>query len=82
MATDMEKTAYSAPASDIEKDRGSDAPSTSPGKIEALETGNDRPVPIEVEKRLLRKLDVRIIPMICWVYLMNFTDRGTLIFVF
>jgi hypothetical protein len=28
------------------------------------------------EKRLLRKLDMRIIPMICWIYLMNFMDRG------
>jgi hypothetical protein len=29
-----------------------------------------------VEKRLLRKLDLRIIPCICWIYLMNFMDRG------
>jgi hypothetical protein len=28
------------------------------------------------EKRLLRKLDMRVIPMICWIYLMNFMDRG------
>ncbi|KAF9732185.1 transporter C1002.16c-like protein 8 [Paraphaeosphaeria minitans] len=27
------------------------------------------------EARLLRKLDCRIIPMLCWVYLMNFMDR-------
>lgn len=28
------------------------------------------------EKRLLRKLDRRIIPCVCWIYLMNFMDRG------
>ena len=28
------------------------------------------------KKKLLRKLDIRIIPMICWIYLMNFMDRG------
>jgi MFS family permease len=32
-------------------------------------------VPPEVEKRLLKKLDRRIIPMVCWIYLMNFMDR-------
>jgi len=31
------------------------------------------------EARLLRKLDMRIIPMICWIYLMNFMDRGRLL---
>jgi hypothetical protein len=30
------------------------------------------------EQKLLRKLDWRMIPMLCWVYLMNFMDRGTL----
>jgi len=34
-------------------------------------TGVDK----ETEKRLLRKLDLRIIPMVCWIYLMNFMDR-------
>ena len=28
------------------------------------------------EKRLLKKLDRRIIPIACWIYLMNFMDRG------
>lgn len=46
-------------------------------KLEHAEAG-DPPPPVspEEERRLLRKLDVRIIPMICWVYLMNFMDRG------
>ena len=30
----------------------------------------------EREQALLRKLDVRIIPMIMWMYLMSFMDRG------
>lgn len=30
----------------------------------------------ETEKRLLKKLDRRIIPICCWIYLMNFMDRG------
>lgn len=28
------------------------------------------------EKRILTKLDRRIIPCVCWIYLMNFMDRG------
>lgn len=42
-----------------------------------LENGEPlAPVDAATEKRLLRKLDMRIIPMLCWVYLMNFMDRG------
>lgn len=33
-------------------------------------------VDAETEKRLLKKLDRRIIPICCWIYLMNFMDRG------
>lgn len=32
-------------------------------------------VPQEVEKRLMRKLDLRIIPWAMWMYLMSFMDR-------
>ena len=39
-------------------------------------TGTAAGVDAEVEKQLLKKLDRRIIPMICWIYLMNFMDRG------
>lgn len=28
------------------------------------------------EKRLLRALDIRIIPVVVWIYLMNMMDRG------
>lgn len=32
-------------------------------------------VPHEIEKRLMRKLDLRIIPWAMWMYLMSFMDR-------
>lgn len=28
------------------------------------------------ERKLMRKLDLRIVPMVMWIYLMNFMDRG------
>ncbi|KAH0834606.1 putative MFS transporter [Fonsecaea pedrosoi] len=37
--------------------------------------------PIEYEKRnrrLNRRLDIRILPLCCWVYLLNFLDRGNI----
>lgn len=43
------------------------------------DAGPDGVVPVvsaEVERRLLRKLDIRIVPMVMWIYLMNFMDRG------
>lgn len=39
-----------------------------------ITTPSELPGP-EVESRLLKKLDRRIIPMACWIYLMNFMDR-------
>lgn len=51
--------------------------STPPMKVEDVENlGSSSIVDAETEKRLLKKLDIRIIPMICWIYLMNFMDRG------
>lgn len=48
-----------------------------PQKIEQADHAETpRTVDAETERRLLRKLDMRIIPMICWIYLMNFMDRG------
>lgn len=38
--------------------------------------GSSLAVDKETEKRLLKKLDRRIIPICCWIYLMNFMDRG------
>ncbi|KFA51923.1 hypothetical protein S40293_07045 [Stachybotrys chartarum IBT 40293] len=47
-----------------------------PNDVEAVENPGTSPVvDAEQEKRLIRKLDLRIIPMICWIYLMNFMDR-------
>jgi hypothetical protein len=55
----------------------SNSTSSVPQKIEqAYHAETLRTVDAETEKRLLRKLDMRIIPMICWIYLMNFMDRG------
>jgi hypothetical protein len=30
----------------------------------------------ECNKKLNRRLDVRVLPLCCWVYLLNFLDRG------
>lgn len=62
---------------DKDGDLDSDTPGTPPiartDDVEKMEisAGVDK----ETEKRLLKKLDMRIIPMVCWIYLMNFTDR-------
>lgn len=31
----------------------------------------------KANKKLNRRLDARILPLCCWVYLLNFLDRGT-----
>jgi hypothetical protein len=31
------------------------------------------------ERKLMAKLDRRIVPMVMWIYLMNFMDRGWLL---
>lgn len=49
------------------------------GKIERLEVApdaNEEYVDITTERAILRKLDLRIVPMVMWVYLMNMMDRG------
>ncbi|KAF2443434.1 MFS general substrate transporter [Karstenula rhodostoma CBS 690.94] len=51
---------------------------TPPQQYEKVELENAEAIPqvdVAMERRLLRKLDLRIIPMLCWVYLMNFMDR-------
>ncbi|KAH4041110.1 hypothetical protein HBH64_132780 [Parastagonospora nodorum] len=59
-----------------EKDIDSDTPGTSPARVEDVEKiGTSAAVDKETERRLLKKLDIRIIPMVCWIYLMNFMDR-------
>jgi len=69
-ASDNEKVI--APSSDNEKAHISSGDSTS-ATVE-----NGTPIPVvseEIEKRLMKKLDRRIIPVCCWIYLMNFMDR-------
>lgn len=53
-------------------------------KVEEAIASSDGPTTTEsapfvddaTEKRILTKLDRRIIPCVCWIYLMNFMDRG------
>jgi len=72
MSNEIETSGQSTP----DKKRADSTPSV-PEKIEQVENaGSSLAVDAETEKRLLRKLDMRIIPMICWIYLMNFMDRG------
>ncbi|XPS95506.1 hypothetical protein M3J09_004795 [Ascochyta lentis] len=71
MSGDIETSGQSTPG----KERNGSSPSV-PEKIEQVENmGTSIAVDAETERKLLRKLDMRIIPMICWVYLMNFMDR-------
>jgi hypothetical protein len=63
-----------APASENEKAQISSGDSTSA----TAENGAIPVVSDETERRLLKKLDRRIIPVACWIYLMNFMDRGEL----
>ena len=48
------------------------------GEIESAPHAADSEVldPVVV-RRVTRKLDIRIVPMIMWVYLNNMMDRGT-----
>jgi hypothetical protein len=70
------------PAISISTDRksndlDSESPGTPPMKTEDVEKNGTPPVvDPETEAKILRKLDIRIIPMVCWIYLMNFMDRG------
>lgn len=50
--------------------------SPSPSKLEYGEGNDAIIVDKETEKRILRKLDIRIIPTVMWIYLMNMMDRG------
>lgn len=60
------------------------APATEPTQADAAsqdpykgEEGNSANVlDKETERKLLRKLDIRIVPTLMWIYLMNMMDRG------
>ena len=59
--------------SDLENEKGGNVPI---GGVEVENPSGPRVVDLETEKKILRKLDIRIIPMVMWIYLMNFMDRG------
>ncbi|KAK7183874.1 major facilitator superfamily transporter [Paraphaeosphaeria sporulosa] len=49
------------------------------GKLDSEAVDADFDVNDEkANKRLNRRLDIRIIPLCCWVYLLNFLDRGNI----
>lgn len=54
------------------KGHESDSPSDS-----QIEHAIHQPVVVDdaTEKKLMRKLDLRLIPMVMWMYLMSFMDR-------
>lgn len=42
------------------------------------ETGDDEVLDENRNKRLNRRLDLRLLPLCCWLYLLNFLDRGNI----
>ena len=42
---------------------------------EAIHQGQLTPEELEIEKKLRRKIDARIMPLVIMVYLMNYIDR-------
>ena len=84
MNNDAQSPVLNAP--EYKDEKGSDVSPTPPLKVEDVEqNGSMVEVDELTEKKLLRKLDIRIVPMICWIYLMNFMDRGVygmLVFIF
>jgi hypothetical protein len=75
MNTKAEGLVPNAPGYNDEK--GSDTSITPPTKVEDVErSAVADEIDAAAEARVLRKLDIRIVPMICWIYLMNFMDRG------
>ncbi|KAG9185404.1 hypothetical protein G6011_07948 [Alternaria panax] len=63
-------------APEFKDEKGSDTSPTPPLTVEDVEqNGSVIDIDPVTEAKLLRKLDIRIVPMICWIYLMNFMDR-------
>lgn len=65
------KETLAPPPNENEKAQISSGDSTSA----TAENGTIPVVDEETEKRVIKKLDRRIIPVACWIYLMNFMDR-------
>ena len=48
-------------------------------QVEILRDGEEIDINnVAQNKRLNRRLDLRVLPLCCWVYLLNFLDRGEL----
>lgn len=47
-------------------------------KLSQDETSSDYTSDEKRNKKLNRRLDIRILPLCCWVYLLNFLDRGNI----
>lgn len=75
MNTQTESTAPKA--TEYSDEKGSDSSLAPPTKVEDVErSAASDEIDAAAEARVIRKLDLRIVPMICWIYLMNFMDRG------
>lgn len=47
---------------------------------ETLQDGEEIDInDVAQNKKLNRRLDLRVLPLCCWVYLLNFLDRGELL---
>ncbi|KAH8812914.1 retrograde regulation protein 2 [Xylogone sp. PMI_703] len=57
----------------IENGRGEESPSTNNEDASSPDLFDER-----AHKRLKRRVDIRILPLCCWLYLLNFLDRGNI----
>ncbi|KEF63010.1 uncharacterized protein A1O9_00985 [Exophiala aquamarina CBS 119918] len=49
-----------------------------PAAVSLAESDNNRELYEKRNRKLNRRLDIRILPLCCWVYLLNFLDRGNI----
>lgn len=68
---DTEKVGDPEHLEDLPHDTPSDKPSRAAEEHEDPDAYSEK-----VNKKLNRRLDARILPLCCWVYLLNFLDRG------
>ena len=74
---------HSQPSSDQEKPSSSALEHVAESSLEAVDEKrlHDEALPaysVEMENRILRKMDLRIIPMLAVLYLLAFLDRGNI----
>jgi hypothetical protein len=68
---DTEKVGDPEHLEDLPHDAPSDKTSRAAGEHDDSDTYSEK-----ANKKLNRRLDARILPLCCWVYLLNFLDRG------